>query len=117
MAAEAACEAIGMRLARVDSAPENAWIRAQGDALLIGYMWLGATDPMHTSTWQWADGTVFWMGTSSGGPVGGLYSNWQVMHPNGSSIRSCAGILSGQFAGQWDDRSCSSLLAYVCKAY
>jgi len=116
--AEAACEAAGMRLARVDGEPENSWIRATGDALTIGYMWLGAEDPTSTSTWQWPDGAVFWSGGSAGSPVGGLYSNWNAMHPSGTAIRVCGGIIAGQpYAGQWDDRSCSSMLAYVCKAY
>jgi hypothetical protein len=115
--AEAACEAAGMRLARVVSEPEDAWIRATGDALAIAYMWLGAEDPMNASIWQWPDGAVFWMGGSAGSPVGGLYSNWNAMHPTGSAIRACGGMIAGQYAGQWDDRSCTSMLAYVCKAY
>jgi hypothetical protein len=106
-----------MRLARVDSAAENAWIRAAADALGIAYAWLGMEDPTHASVWQWSDGTVFWIGDQSGGPVAGLYSNWNAAHPMGTAIRACGGILAGQYAGQWDDRSCTSLLPSVCEAY
>jgi hypothetical protein len=115
--AEAACEIVGMRLARVVDDAENSWIRATGDALAIGYMWLGAEDPTGTSTWQWPDGAVFWIGGTAGSPVGGLYSNWNAMHPSATAIRGCGGIIAGMFAGEWDDRSCSSMLAYLCKAY
>jgi len=38
-----------MRLARVVDDEENSWIRATGDALAIGYIWLGAEDPTNTS--------------------------------------------------------------------
>jgi len=115
--AESRCETAGMRLARVDDAAENAWIRASADGLGIGYAWLGMADPTHTSVWQWVDGTIFWMGDETGGPVGGLYENWNAAHPTGTTIRACGGLLSGQYAGEWDDRSCSSVLAYVCEAY
>jgi hypothetical protein len=81
-------------------------------------MWLGAEDPTNTSTWQWPDGAVFWTGVDGvGGPVGGLYSNWNAMHPSGTLIRACGGIIAGTYAGQWDDRSCTSMLAYVCEVY
>jgi hypothetical protein len=115
--AETRCEGAGMRLTRVDDGAENTWIRATADGLGIGYAWLGIEDPTHTSLWQWVDGTVFWSGDQIGSPVGGLYSHWNAAHPMGTSIRACGGLLSGQYAGEWDDRSCTSILAYVCEAY
>jgi hypothetical protein len=115
--AESRCEAGGMRLARVDDATENTWIRASADGLGITYAWLGIEDPALTSAWQWADGTVFWMGGQSGIAVAGLYNNWNSAHPTGTTIRACGGLLSGQYDGQWDDRSCSLQVAYVCEAY
>jgi len=115
--AEAQCELAGMRLARIDGALENAWIRSTADGWGIGYLWLGAEDPLQTSQWQWPDGTVFWIGAANGAPVAGLYNDWNASHPTGTNARSCGGMLTGQYASQWDDRSCSSQLPYVCKAY
>jgi hypothetical protein len=115
--AESQCEAGGMRLARIDDAAENDWVRSSADGVAIAYAWLGIEDPNHTSSWQWVDGTIFWMGDQTGAAVGGLYSDWNAAHPTGAAVRACGGLLSGQYRGQWDDRSCTSLLAYVCEAY
>jgi Lectin C-type domain len=117
MDAEAQCELAGMRLVRIDGPLENAWARSTADGFGIGYFWLGAEDPMQTSHWQWPDGTVFWIGDANGAPVGGLYNNWNVAHPTGTTARNCGGMLAGQYASTWDDRSCTSQLPYVCKAY
>jgi hypothetical protein len=115
--ARAQCEAAGMRLVRVDDDDENTWIRTTADALLLGEVWVGAEDPTGTSTWTWPDGTQFWSGTSSGTPVGGLYNRWYPGRPQGSGGRECVGSWPAPNAGEWNDRSCTSLLAYVCELY
>src|SRR6266536_2060121 len=99
--AEAQCELAGMRLTRIDGALENAWIRSTADGFGIGYLWLGAEDPTLTSQWQWPDGTVFWIGAANGVPVAGLYNDWNASHPTGTTARTCAGMLAGQYASQW----------------
>ena len=45
------------------------------------YVWLGANDLQEEGAWMWDghhdnNGVQFWQGTTSGNPVGGLYSNW-----------------------------------------
>jgi len=116
--AETQCSFAGMRLARVDGATENGFIRSTADALgspLNMEIWIGIQDPSRTLQWQWPDGTEFWMGGASGGPVGGLYADWDVGRPTGQSQRNCGSMLPSSAA--WFDRSCTSLLPYVCELY
>jgi hypothetical protein len=113
--AETQCTNAGMQLARVDAADENAWIRVTADTLTTAFVWLGAEDPSQTSHWQWADGTLFWVGTTAGAPVGGLYTNWLALHPTGNAVRSCGGMRPTIDNAQWADVSCTSTVAYVCK--
>ena len=114
---ESQCATAGMRLARVDDAPENGFIRTTADAHGMGEVWIGIEDPTNTFHWQWPDGTEFWNGSASGGPVGGLYNNWGANKPSGNSNRDCASMLTSAFAGTWSDRSCTSVLPYVCERY
>jgi hypothetical protein len=108
------CTFYGMRLARVDDAIENGFIRSTADAhgLLNLEMWVGIQDPSRTLQWQWPDGTVFWMGDASGSAVGGHYANWAATKPSGNTVRNCGSMLA---AGSWQDRSCTSVLPYVCE--
>jgi hypothetical protein len=115
--AQTQCAIVSMRLARVDDLFENAWIRSTADMFAMGESWIGIQDPMKTLNWQWADGTAFWMGDSNGTPVGGLYNAWGSGRPTGNSTRSCASMLGSASSGQWFDRSCTSLLSYVCELY
>src|SRR5205823_11971117 len=115
--AESQCAQAGMRLARVDDALENGFIRATGDAHGMAEIWIGIQDPTTTQHWQWPDGTQSWSGAASGMPVGGLYANWAVSKPTGNSQRSCGSMLGSVSAGGWQDRSCTSLLPYVCELY
>jgi len=104
-----------MRLARVDDALENAWIRSTADTKAMAETWIGVEDPLKTLHWQWPDGVQFWTGAASGSSVGGLYSAWSANNPTGTPVRNCASMLGGSV--QWSDRSCSSLLPYVCELY
>jgi hypothetical protein len=115
--AQMQCALASMRLARVDDLFENAWIRSTADAFGLADAWIGIEDPSKTLHWQWPDGTQFWTGDSTGGPVGGLYSDWASGRPTGMSSRNCANMMSSASSGQWLDRSCTSLLAYVCELY
>jgi len=110
------CAVAGMRLARVDTLLENAWLRSTGDAHSMAEQWIGIEDPNRTLNWQWTDGTVFWTGSSNGSAVGGLFSNWNPNNPSGNSVRNCASM-QGVSSGTWLDRSCTSLLSYVCELY
>jgi hypothetical protein len=112
-----ACAGAGMRLVRIDDDLENLWLRATCDSLGIAEVWIGAEDPSATSEWQWPDAVVFWSGAAGGAPVGGLYSRWYPGRPMGSAQRLCAGLWNIGSGGTWDDRSCTSVLPYVCELY
>jgi hypothetical protein len=105
-----------MRLARVDDLAENTWIRSTADTFAMGETWIGIQDPNKTLNWQWTDGAVFWTGGANGMPVGGLFNDWSSGRPSGG-IRNCASMLTSASSGQWFDRSCTSLLPYVCELY
>lgn len=84
------------RLARIDSAEENAHVLAalQSVSAFWGgpvpdggnarYAWIGAddlddADTIQEGNWRWRNGgNAFWAGDETGAPVGGLYSNWAV---------------------------------------
>ena len=75
------------------------------------YLWLGGNDLETEGTWIWDgnnDGTgpQFWMGTSTGSAVGGLYNNWED-EPDDFSGQDGLAIAFTNWplgsAGQWND--------------
>jgi hypothetical protein len=119
------CEAMGMKLIRVDDAEEQAWIYetfwteptvGSGDN---EQMWLGGTDNVVEGEWRWLiGGDLFWLGAVDGSPQNGLYTNWGHSHgmgepnqPNDShdaSGEDCVVIRSpaeGE-GGKWTDAGC-----------
>jgi len=104
----------GMHLTRVDDGSENAWIRSASGFEAWMELWIGAEDPTQMLVWQWPDGAPFWTGTDTGSSVGGLYSAWGAGYPTGKPNRQCASMLADT---TWFDRSCTSLLPYVCELY
>lgn len=110
-----ACAGMGMKLARIDDAAEDAWVRQQGNSLALDDLWIGGSDSADEGTWIWVDGDQFWDGIFTGMPVGGLYSSWQPGEPNNSNgVEDCARQSS---AGPWVDGACGSTRDYVCELY
>jgi hypothetical protein len=114
-----------MRLARVDTPAENAWLRSTADSIVGDLdLYIGAEDPTSTSTWSWRDGAVFWVGKDDGSAQNGLYANWMLAsrRPTGSNVRTCALIASAAQwtpaqAGFWYDSGCGLIRPYACEAY
>jgi hypothetical protein len=101
---------MGMKLVRIDSTEENNWVAA---AIKDG--WIGASDQTVEGEWRWADGTLFWLGTSKGTSVNGLFTAWSGPDPTGAPDRvDCARIDS---AGTWIDAFCDNTCPFVCEAY
>ena len=112
--AETACEARGMQLARVDDASQDVWIRKIAmQANVAGRVWIGANDLQREGTWQWIDGTVFWMGEVNGRPVDNHYSNWAAEQPNNDGTEDCAAIYLPVDA--WIDTECGSHYSFLCQ--
>jgi len=115
------CVGGGLSLARIDDSTENAWILST--ALSLGMispttvpadlLFTGANDIATADNWQWADGTQFWSGSSTGSAANGLYSNWASSNPQSSTTRRCAGMF---YDGHWQSRSCTALQPYVCES-
>ncbi len=75
------------------------------------YVWIGGNDLSVEGNWVWDgnndnNGTHFWMGTSIGNPIGGLYNNWG-NEPDDFQGQDALGLsLNGWpfgVAGQWND--------------
>ena len=120
-AAVAACGAGSMTLTRINDAAEDAWLL--GTATSLGMIsatlvpsdlfFTGANDLSALGNWQWADGTQFWSGGSTGSAVAGLYANWASANPQTSTARRCGGLF---YNGKWQSRSCTALQPYVCES-
>jgi hypothetical protein len=112
-----------MRLARVDNQLENDWLRATADTIVGQFdIYIGAEDPTASSSWEWPDGQVFWLGKDTGSAQNGLFAHWMTRKPTGSAVRVCALMAStGQWTapdnGSWYDSGCGLVRPYVCEAY
>jgi len=108
-----------MALARVDSSAENQWLFA--NAYDVGTaspgMWIGATESLLEGSWQWADGTMFWIGGIFGSAQSGLYTNWASGQP-GSILNDCGAInLGSSTSGTWFSDLCQlGTNVYACES-
>jgi hypothetical protein len=106
--AAAAAAPAGSVLVAINSAEENACVRAAITG--IGYAWTGGTDATVEGEWRWNGGTQFWQGGtpgSGGVAIGTEYTNWYpAEEPSNSGDEDCAVINSGD--GYWGDRSCAA---------
>lgn len=111
------CISQGMRLARVDDATEDNWLRTTGDAVLGSdqQIWLGAHDLNVEGQWVWTDGSQFWGGDANGSAIGGSYAHWDNDEPNDAGgAEDCAALKTN---GQWNDLPCSETREYACERY
>lgn len=85
------------------------------------YVWLGGNDLSTEGKWVWdgdhtGSSDQFWQGTSTGNPVGGLYSNWG-NEPDNWNNQDGLGFAFTNWplglAGQWNDVKETNLLYYV----
>jgi hypothetical protein len=110
-AAQAACAAKGLALARIGTGEENQFI-AQ---LITSRVWLGANDLQTPGQWYWSSptsdsDTLLWSGGADGGRQNNLYVDWANGAPGAAS---CATMIPAD--GHWTDTDCSQTLGYVCQ--
>jgi hypothetical protein len=110
-AAQNDCRARQMDLARVDDAGEDAFLASEA----LAESWIGGSDVATESRWIWPSGVQFWMGGANGDAVGSLYHNWASNQPD--DFGGTSDCQSKRFGSdtRWDDRTCTSLLDYVCE--
>lgn len=113
-AARTVCQGQAMDLVRIDSALENAYLRA---LIPVGIEhWIGATDAADEGVWRWIDnGEQFWSGNQAGTPVGGLFAGWISSYPDGADAIDCGRITGGTLAGGWLDAFCSAPSSFICE--
>ena len=85
------------------------------------YVWIGGNDLTTEGNWVWngnndSISTQFWMGTSTGTPIGGLYNNWG-NEPDDFFGQDALGLALTNWplgvAGQWNDVNELNSLYYV----
>jgi hypothetical protein len=110
IAAQSACAAKGLSLARIQTLSQNRAITR----LLPSRVWIGANDLDTPGQWYWSSPTSnsdlqFWSGGLDGGPQDFLFANWGNGAPGGAA---CASI---GVDGRWSDTDCNQTLGYICQ--
>jgi hypothetical protein len=115
---------VRMELARVESAPENdfvkTWIR--GTTSSEGMVWFGANDIAQETRWVWGQGataTLFFEGNYRGGgqPYQGAFHDFPAGRPNSANItdEDC-GALDSEVDWRWNDLLCTGRrLGFLCE--
>lgn len=113
-------------LARIESAPENAFVKEWiiGSAGQAGMVWFGANDLDQEHRWVFGRGenaVQFFSGAQQGGgtPYQGAFHDFAEGRPNAANgaDEDCAGY-DADFAWQWNDLVCSQgRLGFVCEAF
>jgi hypothetical protein len=99
-------------LIRIDDEPEQTFLETSITSL-TNDTWINATDTTAADSWAWMDdGTVFWMGDSTGAAVGGGYNDWFTGEPSGSGDCARHTVLEDA----WADSDCAEMHFFVCEA-
>ena len=112
------CEHRGAHLAALETADEdNAVATAAFSIVSSSNLWLGGSRS-EDLVWRWPNGTVFWRGGRDGSAEPGAFALWQAGEPNNMSSTSgepdaCLALTVEN--ADWNDRSCSLSLPYVCE--
>jgi hypothetical protein len=106
-----------MHLVSIDTQDENDFLGSTGATFLVfalnGFAFIGANDQAVAGEWRWVDGTLFWQGGAAGVAVADEFSHWAASSPSNSGIQQCAGLLD---TGEWQVRSCTALVPFICEA-
>ncbi len=96
--AKAACRAMGLDLARIETAAESSWLATQP----MGYgRWTGVNDAAVEGVYRWADGSLV-----------SPYTNWGTYEPNGLANENCGQVLQD---GKWNDLNCGWTSIFLCE--
>ncbi|XP_033732133.1 perlucin-like [Pecten maximus] len=97
------CVDLHSRLATVESAAENNFLKAEAHRLnAVGY-WLDGTDFEVENVWRWA---------ASGNTI--TYTNWGGHDPNEATHANCLALWR-DFGYQWADEACRHVWNFICE--
>ncbi len=100
------CESVGLDLATIRDAQENAQLTSWLGHLPNSSGWLGLSDERTEGSWEWVssdpESRLF---------LAGRYDNWSEHEPNGYTRESCGTIWPG---GTWNDLNCAWTEPFVC---
>ena len=105
-AAQTHCQAVGLQLAILRSASDQAGVEALIPPGSASHYWIGLSRASASSAFVWVDGSPL---TASG------YSNWYGSGPSVSTTRHCGEVYpapGGKF--QWNVGSCGGMRSFVC---
>ena len=109
------CQALSMRIVKIDDAGEQSWIVTQIDALDSGPWWIGLYDSLDLTTGEGGDlrSQHRWWPEGFGDPEP-TYTNWLGGEPNNDS-EDCVRMNETR---RWTDRPCDdggSRFPYICE--
>jgi hypothetical protein len=108
-AAQSACAAKGIALARIETLSTDRDIAP----LLAASTWIGANDLATPGEWYWSSatsesGSLFWSGGIDGSQQNSEFYNWAAGAPGS---QSCAVMTTDNL---WQDTACTQTLGYLC---
>jgi len=109
-AAQSACQAKGLTLARIDAPSDNSFMVP----LLTAPLWIGANDLQTAGEWYWPSSTsdsdkLMWSGGADGSQQSSAFSTWA---PGAPGANRCATIRTD---GRWVDTDCGEMHGYICQ--
>ncbi|XP_069134502.1 perlucin-like [Argopecten irradians] len=97
------CITLLSRLAAVESADENNFLKAEAQRLHAQGYWIDGTDVEVENVWRW---------TASGDKIS--YLNWGGQEPNAGESGNCLALWR-DFGYQWADESCHAARNFICE--
>ncbi|CAG2234627.1 unnamed protein product [Mytilus edulis] len=98
------CKRRGSFLVKIDDESENQWLQSVMLDNNINITWIGANDIDQEGTWRWIyDKTTV------------EFTNWSKEEPNNYNGNENCADMAKRLSYKWNDRSCTSLLRYICE--
>jgi hypothetical protein len=101
------CRQMGMELATVDDAAEDAFLATMAGSVNAPHTWIGLHDQGQEGVFHWADGT----------PPD--YTSWRLGRPDGGDVENCVRHWTAAedgSGGRMSDVACDLLLPFACEA-
>ncbi|KAL4217899.1 mannose binding [Mactra antiquata] len=99
------CQHYQAKLAEIESAAENNFLRSYLEDFKVADYWIGLTDSVIDNEWRWySDDSLV------------TFTDWHPTEPNNGKAHNCALIYgSGTYAHHWVDAPCSGSWVPLCE--